>query len=74
MGGSAWGSADDPTAGPPSAPPTHRFPCPAAARRGVRDLSSLSPGPEVGVVVVFGLTADRNGLADFAIFGRLGGL
>ena len=28
---------------------------------------SLSPGPEVGAVVVFGLTADRNGLTDFPI-------
>ena len=35
---------------------------------------SLIPGPEVGVVVVFGVTADRNGLTDFSIFGRLGGL
>ena len=32
-----------------------------------RTALSLPPGPEVGVVVVFGLTADRNGVADFPI-------
>ena len=47
---------------------------PVTARRGARIALSLPPGREVGVVVVFGLTAYRIGLTDFAIFGRLGGL
>ena len=34
---------------------------------GTSDLPSLSLGPEVGVVAVFGLTADRNGLTDIPI-------
>ena len=45
-----------------------------APLRGRKTASTLCPVPEVGVVVVFGLTADRNGLTDFPIFGRLGGL
>ena len=31
------------------------------------DPPNLPPGPEVGAVVVFGLTADRNSLTDFPI-------
>ena len=33
----------------------------------LRTAPTLSPGPEVGAVVVFGLTADRNSLTDFPI-------
>ena len=37
------------------------------ARRDARIALSLCPGPEVGVVTIFGLAADRNGLSGFAI-------
>ena len=55
-------------AGPPLTPPGHtRF----GVQRwfGVAPVTAptLSPGPEVGAVVVFGLTADRNSLTDFPI-------
>ena len=67
VGGGSWGGAEDPTAGPPSMAVTHPFLCPVTAWCGARVCPSLCPGPNVGAVVVRGLTADRNGLTDFRI-------
>ena len=53
--------------GRPSMSSTPSFPCLAKAWRGFPNRPNLCPGPEVGAVVVFGLTADRNSLTDFPI-------
>ena len=51
-------------------PSTAQYSCLSVRRRPgavPRTALSLCPGPEVGAVVVFGLTADRNSLTDFPI-------